>query len=64
VGLGLTGDNPLEHVGQPRHRIDVIKFCGLDQGHRDRPMPRPTVGPGVALRLTVRIAMNLTQRSS
>jgi len=41
---GAPGDDALEHVGEPGHRIDAVEPGRLNQGHRDRPVPRPAVG--------------------
>src|SRR3954451_1715543 len=43
VRLGPPGDDTLEHVGQPRHRIDPVQLAGLDERHRQGPMTCPTV---------------------
>jgi Bacterial regulatory helix-turn-helix protein, lysR family len=44
VGLGLTGDDTFEDIGQPCHWIDMVELCRLDQRHDDGPMVRSTIG--------------------
>lgn len=46
VGLGSSGDDTLQDVGKPSHWIDAVQLRGLDQRHRQSPMPRPAIGPG------------------
>ena len=40
------GDDALEHIGEPSHRLDAVEFGGLDEGHGDRPVTGPAVGAG------------------
>jgi hypothetical protein len=44
MSFGSPGDDALEDVGGPRHRIDAVQLRRLDQRHRYRPM----AGPGIA----------------
>ena len=37
LGLGLSADNALEHIGQPSHGIDGVHLRSLDQCHRNGP---------------------------
>ena len=41
VALGSSGDDALEHVGEPDHRIDAVQFCCLAQRHCEGPNASP-----------------------
>src|SRR3954468_6903753 len=46
VRLGPARDHALEHVGQPRLRLDPVELGGRHQACHDRPVARPAVTPG------------------
>ena len=46
MDFGSAGDDALQHVGEPCHRIDAVQLRCLDQRHRYRPV----TGPAIAAR--------------